>query len=77
MAIIDKKESSRPLSKYQLKMNDAAVQLCLQNHGLLRKVLMDAARDKIIADGFQFAKGKPRSKSLTPEAAEPKPKHQN
>ena len=79
MATIYKKESSRPLSKYQLKMNDAAIHLCLQNPGLLRKkrkVLMDAARDKIIADGFQFAKGKSRSKSLTPEAAEPKPKRQ-
>lgn len=79
MAVIYKKESSRPLSKYQLKMNDAAIQLRLQNPGLLRKkrkVLMDAARDKIIADGFQFAKGKSRSKSLTPEAAEPKPKRQ-
>ena len=79
MAIIYKKESFRPLSKYQLKMNNAAIHLCLQNPGLLRKkrkILMDAARDKIIADGFQFAKGKSRSKSLTPEAAEPKPKRQ-
>ena len=60
MAIIYKKESSRPLSKYQLKMNDA-IHLCLQNPGLLRKkqkILTDAARDKVIADGFQFAKGK-------------------
>ena len=61
MAIIYRKESSRPLSNYKLKINDAAIHLRLQNPGLLRKkrkVLMDAARDKIVADGFKFAKGK-------------------
>ena len=60
-------------------MNDAAIQLRLQNPGLLRKkwtVLIELARDKKIADGFQFAKGKSQSKSLIPESAEPKPKHQ-
>ena len=53
------------------------MELCLQNPGLLRKrqALIDAARAKIIDEGFQFVKGKSRSKSVTPES-EPKPKRQ-
>ena len=45
-------------------MNQAAQELCLGNPGLLhkRKLLIDAARDKIIEQGFQFVKGKSRSK---------------
>ena len=64
MAIIYRKETNRPLSRYQRRMNDAAQQLCLQNPGLIRKrqLLIDTARERIIADGFQFVKGKSRSK---------------
>ena len=45
-------------------MNQAAQELCLGNSGLLHKgkLLIDAARDKIIEQGFQFVKGKSRSK---------------
>ena len=45
-------------------MNQAAQELCLRNPGLLpkRKLLIDAARDKIIEQGFQFVKGKSHSK---------------
>ena len=45
-------------------MNQAAQELCLRNPGLLHKMklLIDAARDKIIEQGFQFVKGKSHSK---------------
>lgn len=64
MAIIYKKDSKRPLSNYQKRVNEAAVELCLHNPGLLhtRKILMETARAKIIEEGFQFVKGKSRSK---------------
>lgn len=62
LALIYKKETSRPLSKYQVEMNKAAQALCIQQPSLIRnrKTLMDSARDKLIADGFQFVKGKSR-----------------
>lgn len=55
MATIYKKQSSRPLSNYQLRMNEAAIKLCLKNPGLLRKrqALVDAAREEIIEQGFR------------------------
>ena len=64
MATIFKKQSSRPLTNYQKSINAAAVELCLQTPGLLhnRQVLLDTAREKIINEGFQFVKGKSRSK---------------
>ena len=45
-------------------MNEAAVELCLHNPGLLhtRNTLMETARAKIIEEGFQFVEGKSRSK---------------
>ena len=56
MATIYKKESKRPLTNYQRRVNEAAVELCLQNPGLLhtRKTLIETARSKIIDEGFQF-----------------------
>ena len=64
MATIYKKETQRPLTNYQRRMNEAAQELCLAHPGLLqkRKILMDAARAQIINEGFQFVKGKLRSK---------------
>lgn len=49
------KETSRLLSKYQLAMNDAAQALCVQQPSLLRKrqKLIEHARDKLFADGFE------------------------
>ena len=64
-AVIYKKQSSRPLSQYHLSMNAAAQEICIANPGMLlgkRMNLIDAARSKIIQDGFQFVKGKSRSK---------------
>lgn len=56
-----KKTSSVKLSK---RINEAAQELCLSNPGLLQKrqKLIDEARSKILEEGFQFVKGKSRSK---------------
>ena len=66
MAVIfGRKEISRPLTKYEQKMNSAAIEMCLKNPGFLRKSKqerMDAARQKIMDDGFEFVKGRSRSK---------------
>ena len=72
-ARIYRKEAKRPLSSYQ-KMNDAAEQICLENPSMLRKRsdLIEAARSRIIEEGFQFKKGKSRSKKLAP--SEPRSK---
>ena len=79
MDIIYRKESSRSLSEYQKHMNTAAQQLCIKNPRLLRKrqLLIDEARTKILEEGFQFVKGKSRSKKgLIKSEIEPKPKRQ-
>ena len=60
-------------------MNKAAVSLCLNNPQLLlkkRSELIAMARQKIIDEGFQFKKGKSRSKKGNAEPIEPKSKHQ-
>ena len=64
MSTFFKKETKRPLTNYQKRINEAAQELCLANPGLLqkRKLLLDEARAKIIQQGFQFVKGKSRSK---------------
>ena len=76
MATIYKKETTRPLTNYQKRMNEAAQELCLANPGLLqrRKLLLDAAHDKIIEGGFQFAKGKSRSRNSVNREDNPTPK---
>ena len=64
MSTIFKKETRRPLTNYQKRINEAAQELCVANPGLLqkRKLLLDEARTKILQEGFQFVKGKSRSK---------------
>ena len=76
MATIYKKETTRPLTNYQKRMNEAAQELCLANPGLLqnRKLQLDAAREKIIDQGFQFAKGKSRSRKGANCEDKPTPK---
>ena len=81
MAIIYRKTTSRPLTEYQKRMNTAAQQLCLKNPALLRKrqLLNEESRKKILEEGFQFVKGKTRSKKellKNDGAGEPKPKRQ-
>ena len=77
MAIIYKKESKRPLTSYQRRINEAAQELCIKNPGLLhkRKLLMEVARQKIL-EGFQFVKGKSRSKrGANPDDTMSTPQH--
>lgn len=60
-------------------MNEAAVSLCLNNPQLLlkkRSELIAMVRQKIIDEGFQFKKGKSRSKKGNAEPIEQKSKHQ-
>lgn len=72
MAVIYKKEKTRKLSNYHKAMNKAAQDLCIRNPALLRQrsVLIEKAREKIVAEGFQFVKGKSRSKKESIEASE-------
>ena len=66
LATIYKKETNRPLPPYQKKMNKAAHLLCLENPALLQKrnVVIEESHSKIISEGFQFVKGKSRSKRM-------------
>ena len=66
MAKIYRKDTDRPLTAYQKRMNEAAQDLCLQNPALLHKrtLLIEESRSKIIAEGFQFVKGKSCSKKV-------------
>ena len=59
-----KKNTSRPLTRYQECINAASVEICLQNPAALvnRAALISSAREKIIKEGFVFAKEKSRSK---------------
>ena len=76
LAVLYKKDTSRPLSKHQLAMNEAAQALALDQPSLIRKrqMLLDLARDRVIASGFQFVKGKSRSKKSSGSEEEPAPK---
>lgn len=77
MAIIYKRESKRPLTNYQKRVNEAAIELCLRHPGLLhtRQHLLESARAKVIEGGYQFVKGKSRSKKNgDSNNAEPAPK---
>ena len=58
------KNTSRPLTRYQECINAASVEICLQNPAALvnRAALISSAREKIMKEGFVFAKGKSRSK---------------
>ena len=60
--VIYRKEKKRPLSQFQKNINEAAVQIALQDPSVLatRKLLLDAAREKVIDDGYKFKKGKSR-----------------
>jgi polyhydroxyalkanoate synthesis regulator phasin len=76
MATLFKKTTSRPLTNYQKCMNKAAVEICLENPGMLRKrqALIDTARIKIIDEGFIFVKGHSRSNKSDEEPRPKRPK---
>lgn len=78
-ATIYRKTAHRPLSKYQMHINAASVQLCLNNPTLLLNWrvldLLELARSKVIEEGFVFAKGKSRSKIESIRSHQFKPHH--
>lgn len=77
-ASIYKKDTTRPLSDYQKKVNKAAQDICVKNPSLLRsrQKLLEAARSKV-DETYQFKKGKSRSKRHDPVPPLPKRKKIN
>lgn len=70
------KGSKGILTKYQLAIHNASVELCRNNPSLLfeRNKLFDEARKKVREDGYDFVKGTSRAKSsdniqVTPKQA--------
>ena len=63
-ATIFRRTSNRPLSDFQLHVNEAAIELALTQPSLIRKrgELLENARKKVADDGYCFKKGKSRSK---------------
>ncbi|KAI9249174.1 hypothetical protein BDA99DRAFT_524234 [Phascolomyces articulosus] len=75
-ATIYGKNSSRPLTSYESAINEAAIQLSLENPSLLvnKGNLFELAKKKLLDSGYQYKRGKSRSKltkgrtnSTTPE----------
>ena len=62
-ATIYKKESVRPLSEYQKKINIEAQSICVRNPSMLRSLsaLLEEAKRRV-NESYQFKKGKSRSK---------------
>lgn len=76
MAKIYKKESSRPLSNYQKMINQVAGELAVKDPSLLtrRGELLDLSRAEVQQRGYQYVKGKSRSKRfMSPPTETPKP----
>ncbi|KAJ8660295.1 hypothetical protein O0I10_003752 [Lichtheimia ornata] len=67
-ATIYGKRSSRPLTGYEKAINEAAVHLALQDPSLVvnKGDLFERAKRKLLMDGYQYKRGKSRSK-LTKE----------
>lgn len=58
------------LSDYQKRVNDASADLCVRNPSLLlgkKGDLFKLAQEKVYQDGYQYKKGKSRSKRYLPE----------
>ncbi len=74
-AKIYKKETTRPLTKYQKEVNEEAGMLALDNPALLcrRGDLLELAREKVVEKGYTFVKGKSRSKRLVSPDETPRP----
>ena len=72
-AIIFQKSTNRPLSDFQLHVNEAAIELALAQPSLVRKrgELLEMARKKVADDGYCFKKGESRSKVYGSGDAEP------
>ena len=61
-AVIYHKTANRPLNDFEIRVNDAAIELAVGDPSLLRKgnrgELLDKARKKVADDGYCFKKGK-------------------
>ena len=66
-ARIYKNAKLRPLTSYQLKINEAAQEICLSNPSMLRnrQSLLEEARTRV-NETYDFKKGKSRSKRYAP-----------
>ena len=73
-------KSKSPLTKYQESINQAAMELCLQNPALLgdRNALLEASRKRLDETGYIYKKEKSCSKRFSTDneelAAKKKPK---
>jgi hypothetical protein len=69
-AMIYGKNSARDLSRYEQRINEASIQLCLQSPNLLsdRTLLLQEARRVVDEEGYNYKKGKSRSRALNPQA---------
>ena len=67
-----RKSSIRPLTEFQKRVNEAAIDMCMKKPRLMRELkrgdLLEMARKKVAEDGFLFKKGKSRSKVYGTEA---------
>ncbi|GAA5817737.1 hypothetical protein MFLAVUS_011288 [Mucor flavus] len=73
-ATIYGKKTSRPLTSYEEAINQAALELALQNPILISKKgsLFDLAKKKLLQDGYRYKRGSSRSK-LKEQESKPKP----
>ena len=69
-------KSSNKLTHYQQSVNKAAAELALEEPSLIssRQTLLDRARDLVRESGYEYKKGKSRSKKLITDTEITKPK---
>jgi len=65
-ALIYKKETTRPLTEYQKRINEEAGKLALVHPELLtrQRGLLERARDMVVEAAMHLNKGKSRSRNL-------------
>ncbi len=65
-------QSGKQLTKYQEKVNEMAGEICASDPALLasRNKLFELAQDKVRDTGYQYKKGKSRSKKVLGESME-------
>ena len=75
-ATIYKPTSKHKLKEFEVRVNAAAAELCLNNVSLLNRCgeLLQEARKKVADDGYAFKKGRSQSKSYGHPETESTPK---
>lgn len=78
-AKIFRKETCRPLTLYQKRINEEAGNLAVENPSLLmqRGKLLEQARDVVVLSGYQFKKGTSRSKTFRSPESEDSEEREN